>query len=64
MPDVIPLQEAELAIKDKFGKIDGVRTIINIHEFSGAADENLLKLPQGLEDVTKRSNAKKGAETK
>lgn len=36
------------------GKIDGRRCIIKIHEFSANPDENLLKLPAELKDVTKR----------
>ena len=40
--------------RDKSEKIFGSKCIIKILEFSNVADENLLKLPAGLEDVTKR----------
>ena len=36
------------------GKLDGTRSIINITEFKNTAEENYFKLPEGLEDVTKR----------
>lgn len=40
--------------RDKKGKVYGNKCIVKILEFSGIADENLLRLPAGLEDVTKR----------
>ena len=40
--------------RDKSDKIFGNKCIIKIQEFSEFADENLLKLPAGLEDITKR----------
>lgn len=40
--------------RNKSGKVHGNKCIVKILEFSGVADENLLKLPAGLEDVTKR----------
>lgn len=42
------------------GKIDGQKCIIRINEFSSVPDAALLKLPDGVTDVTKR-NKKKGA---
>ena len=56
--------EAGQYYNDKFGKIDGVRTIINVQEFSAIADEKMFKLPAELKDVTKRETDQKGAATK
>ena len=53
--------EAGQYFTDKFGKVDGVRTIINVHEFNASVDNKLLKLPPELKDVTKRENDQKGA---
>ena len=36
------------------GSIDGHKCIIKIKEFTGTPDTNLLRLPTGVEDVTKR----------
>lgn len=38
------------------GGVDGHKCIIKISEFSPTPDETLLKLPEGLADVTKRKN--------
>ena len=48
--------EAGQYYKTKTGKLDGSRTIINIKEFSSRAETKYLKLPEGLQDVTKRNN--------
>ena len=40
--------------RDKSGKVQGNKCIIKISEFSSMADENLLRLPSGFEDITKR----------
>ena len=40
--------------RDDQGKVSGTRTIVNITEFIDAPQEELLKLPAGLTDVTKR----------
>ena len=40
--------------RDKAGKVIGNKCIIKILEFSNVADEKLLQLPTGLEDITKR----------
>lgn len=51
--------EAGQYYKNKAGKLDGTRTIINVTEFSGEAESKYFKLPAELKDVTKRDN--KGA---
>lgn len=53
--------EAGQYFTNKFGEVDGVRTIINVHEFSASVDNKLLKLPPELKDVTKRETDQKGA---
>jgi len=40
--------------RDDSGKIEGRRCIIKIQEFSGSVQTNLLNLPEGLKDETKR----------
>lgn len=40
--------------KKSDGKIDGRKCIIRIEEFSGNPDRSLLKLPEKLQDITKR----------
>ena len=39
---------------DKNNKAQGVKYIVKIREFTAVPDKNLLKLPNGLEDITKR----------
>ena len=56
--------EAGQYYKTKTGKLDGSRTIINIKEFSSEAETKYFKLPEGLQDVTKRNNNAKGATKK
>ena len=46
------------------GKLDGVRTIINIYEFNANPDPKYFKLPAGLTDVTKRNTNTKGTNKK
>ena len=53
--------EAGQYYKNKAGKLDGTRTIINVKEFSSEADTKYFKLPNGLKDVTKREVKSKGA---
>ena len=48
--------EAGQYYKTKTGKLDGTRTIINVTEFSDAAETKYFKLPTGLKDVTKRES--------
>lgn len=43
---------------DKNGKASGEKFIARITEFSNTPDESLLKLPDGLKDVTKREKEK------
>ena len=52
--------EAGQYYKDSFGKMDGVRTIINIYEFKNGADDKIFKLPEELKDVTKRETKQEG----
>ncbi len=40
--------------RNSSGNIEGTKHIIKIKEFSPIPDKSLLKLPEGLEDVTKR----------
>ena len=46
--------EAGKYYKTKAGKLDGIRTIINVKEFSSEAETKYFNLPEGLKDVTKR----------
>ena len=46
--------------KKNDGTIDGRKCIIKINEFSSVPDRTLLKLPDGLKDVTKRKNGQGG----
>lgn len=46
--------------KKSDGTIDGRKCIIKINEFSSVPDRTLLKLPDGLKDVTKRKNGQGG----
>lgn len=53
--------EAGQYYKTKTGRLDGTRTIINVIEFSAEAEPKYFKLPEGLQDVTKRDTGAKGA---
>ena len=52
--------EAGQYFTNRFGKPDGIRTIINVHEFSNSVEKKYLELPTELEDVTKRNNDVEG----
>ena len=52
--------EAGQYFTNRFGKPDGIRTIVNVHEFSSSAEQKYLELPNELEDVTKRNEDKEG----
>ena len=56
--------EAGQYFRTQTGKLDGVRTIINIYELNTDPDSKYFKLPAGLKDVTKRETDKKGAKKK
>ena len=56
--------EAGQYFKTQTGKLDGVRTIINVYEFNANPDPKYFKLPAGLTDVTKRDTNAKGAKKK
>lgn len=56
--------EAGQYFRTETGKLDGVRTIINIYEFNSNPDSKYFKLPAGLTDVTKRNTNAKGAKKK
>ena len=51
--------EAGQYFRTQTGKLDGVRTIINIYELNTDPDSKYFKLPAGLKDVTKRETDKK-----
>lgn len=40
--------------RDELGRVKGSKCIVKIAEFRAEPDESLLRLPNGLEDVTKR----------
>ena len=46
------------------GKLDGTRSIVNITEFKNTADDKYFKLPEGLEDVTKRDTGEQNGGSK
>ena len=46
------------------GKLDGTRSIVNIIEFSNKSEDKYFKLPEGLEDVTKRDEKPDGGSKK
>ena len=56
--------EAGQYYKTQTGRLDGVRTIINIYELNANPDSKYFKLPAGLTDVTKRNTNAKGAKKK
>ena len=45
-------------LRNPDGSIDGQKCIIRISEFTALPDRSLLKLPEGVEDVTKRKDKK------
>lgn len=56
--------EAGQYYRTQTGRLDGVRTIINIYELNANPDSKYFKLPAGLTDVTKRNTNAKGAKKK
>ena len=46
------------------GKLDGTRSIVNITDFKNTAEEKYFKLPEGLEDITKRDTDQSGGSNK
>lgn len=46
------------------GNLDGTRSIVNIMEFKNTAEDKYFKLPDGLEDVTKRDTTQSGGSAK
>ena len=40
--------------RNKRGEVKGSKCIVKILEFTNSPNENLLKLPAGLDDITKR----------
>ena len=46
------------------GKLDGTRSIINITEFKNTPEDKYFKLPDGLEDVTKRDTTQTGGSSR
>ena len=52
---MVKIAAGQYYVNDK-GEMDGVRYIIKIDEFSSTPDPSYLKLPDGLEDKTKRDD--------
>ena len=52
---MVKIAAGQYCVNDK-GEMDGVRCIIKIDEFSPTPDPSYLKLPDGLEDKTKRDD--------
>ena len=60
---MVKIASGQYYVNDR-GELDGVRYIIKIDEFTATPDPSYLKLPDGLEDKTKRDKDGKSAEGK